>query len=126
MRPITVTVLSDYGRDRTFYQAYEHLFDPPSSRNGYRSPTRMSSRYRRSSRSWIGSRCELIQGDAAAVADLRAHLVAALAVDEPTAEALLWEPPRSLLLEAVPTLVRRLFRRWELAFPGTSGSHAAI
>ena len=28
MRPITLTVLSDYGRDRAFYQAYEHLFDP--------------------------------------------------------------------------------------------------
>ena len=28
MRPITLTVLSDYGRDRAFYQTYEHLFDP--------------------------------------------------------------------------------------------------
>ena len=28
MRPITLTVLSDYGRDRAFYQAFEHLFDP--------------------------------------------------------------------------------------------------
>ena len=28
MRPIMLTVLSDYGRDRAFYQAYEHLFDP--------------------------------------------------------------------------------------------------
>ena len=30
----------------------------------------------------------------------------------------LWEAPRSLLLEAVTTLVRRLFRQWRLAFPG--------
>lgn len=28
MRPITVTVLSDYGRDRALYQSYERLFDP--------------------------------------------------------------------------------------------------
>ena len=28
MRPITLTILSDYGRDRAFYQAYEHLFEP--------------------------------------------------------------------------------------------------
>jgi hypothetical protein len=28
MRPMTVTILSDYGRDRAAYQAYEQLFDP--------------------------------------------------------------------------------------------------
>jgi hypothetical protein len=28
MRPLTVTVLSDYGRDRVAFEAYEHLFDP--------------------------------------------------------------------------------------------------
>lgn len=28
MRPFTVVVLSDYGRDRLVYQAYEQLFDP--------------------------------------------------------------------------------------------------
>ena len=28
MRPITLTVLSDFGRDRSFYQSYETLFDP--------------------------------------------------------------------------------------------------
>ena len=28
MRPITVTILSEYGRDRVSFQNYEHLFDP--------------------------------------------------------------------------------------------------
>ena len=28
MRPLTVMVLSDYGRDRVAFQSYEHLFDP--------------------------------------------------------------------------------------------------
>ena len=28
MRPISVTVLSDYGRDRLLFQNYEKLFDP--------------------------------------------------------------------------------------------------
>ena len=28
MRPLTVTVLSDYGRDRQLFQSFEHLFDP--------------------------------------------------------------------------------------------------
>ena len=31
MRPWTVVVLSDYGRDRLSYQGYEHLFDPELS-----------------------------------------------------------------------------------------------
>ncbi len=28
MRPLSVTVLADYGRDRVTFEAYEHLFDP--------------------------------------------------------------------------------------------------
>ena len=42
----------------------------------------------------------------------------ALGIERSVAETLLWEAPRSLLLEAVPTLVRRLFRNWQLAIPG--------
>lgn len=41
----------------------------------------------------------------------------ALGIDRTVADTLLWEAPRSLLLEAVPTLVRRLFRNWQLAMP---------
>jgi hypothetical protein len=160
MRPITLTVLSDYGRDRAFYQAYEHLFDPSlepqflpignpyilkiqavfalfdwlaARTSGFekawfwdllsRPLPNMKPEVRKIADATRAILSDLVQGDAAALADLRSHLIAALAVDEPTAEALLWEPPRSLLLEAVPTLVRRLFRRWELAFPGPSGNH---
>ena len=32
MRPWTVVVLSDYGRDRLAYQAYDQLFDPETPR----------------------------------------------------------------------------------------------
>ena len=28
MRPWTVTILSDFGRDRLMYQSYDRLFDP--------------------------------------------------------------------------------------------------
>lgn len=65
---------------------------------------------------------QLVQGDEATIADLRTYLVSALSVDETTAQTLLWEAPRSLLLEAVPTLVRRLFRQWQLAFPTAPAS----
>lgn len=57
-----------------------------------------------------------MQGDSAEIDRLRVRLMGALRIDEETAQGLLWGAPRSLLLEAVPTLVRRLFRRWRLAF----------
>ena len=46
----------------------------------------------------------------------------ALGIDRSSAETLLWEAPRSLLLEAVPTLVRRLFRGWQLAIPNAGAT----
>ena len=37
-------------------------------------------------------------------------------ISEVQVDSLLWEPPRSLLLEAIPTLYRRC-KNWKLAFP---------
>ncbi len=159
MRPITLTILSDYGRDRAFYQAYEHLFDPTLEpqhlpiRNPYvlkiqsvfalfdwlaartagygkawqwdllSRPLKSSNQAVRGVMDLTKAKLvELVQGDAATIEDLRAHLISALDIDEVMAETLLWEAPRSLLLEAVPTLVRRLFRQWQLAFPSPAGA----
>jgi hypothetical protein len=159
MRPITLTVLSDYGRDRAFYQAYEHLFDPSVApqylpiRNPYvlkiqatfalfdwlasrssglekawmwdilsRPTTRASSEVERvigSVKKLLG---ELVQGDENTISDFRSYLASALCMTDAGVQALLWEAPRSLLLEAVPTLVRRLFRQWRLAFPATDAA----
>lgn len=157
MRPMMLTVLSDYGRDRAFYQSYEHLFDPTLDpqhlpiRNPYVLKIQavfalfdwLAARTAGFEKAWqwdLLSRplpgaskevravinatkallARLVQGDAATIGDLRGYLASALGVDDITAETLLWEAPRSLLLEAVPTLVRRLFRQWQLAFPGTA------
>ncbi len=154
MRPITLTILSDYGRDRAFYQTYEHLFDPTLKpqhlpiRNSYVLKIQavfalfdwLAARTTGYEKAWqwdVLSRplehsskpvrtvvkrtkeklTELVRGDVAAIEDLRDYLHLALAIDESTVEALLWESPRSLLLEAVPTLVRRLYGQWKLAFP---------
>jgi DEAD/DEAH box helicase/Helicase conserved C-terminal domain len=159
MRPITLTILSDYGRDRAFYQAYEHLFDPTVEPQylPIRNPYVLKIQAVFALFDWLAARTVgyekawqwdllsrplaqptqavrtvidrtraqltlLVQGDAASIEDLRGYLVSALGVDEVTAQALLWEAPRSLLLEAVPTLVRRLFRRWKLAFPDSAGT----
>lgn len=158
MRPITLTVLSDYGRDRAFYQAYEHLFDPALELQNLpiRNPYVLKIQAVYAMFDWLSVRTagfekawqwdllsrpqtnpgqsvqavleqtkttltELIQGKQTTVDDLCRYLVSALAVDQATADILLWEAPRSLLLEAVPTLVRRLFRQWNLAFPGPEG-----
>jgi hypothetical protein len=158
MRPITLTILSDYGRDRAFYQAFEHLFDPSLEpqylpiRNPYvlkiqavfalfdwlaattagyekawqwdilsRPHVQPSAAVRAVLDRTRAKLTQLVQGDAATIEDLRTYLAGALGVDQQLVDTLLWEAPRSLLLEAVPTLVRRLFRNWQLALPGSGG-----
>ncbi|WP_149361075.1 protein DpdJ [Lolliginicoccus suaedae] len=45
-------------------------------------------------------------------AELRAHLCRSLQIGEPVADELLWHPPRSILLAALPALLRRLQTNW--------------
>lgn len=152
MRPLTVTILSDYGRDKIAFQAYEHLFDPvlpPQHlpvKNEY--VLRMQAVF--ALLDWLGQQVHdapasgwmwdllsrpdsvtnglvkqqveatlqsLARGDAAVLGSLKMHLRQALQIPQETVETILWDPPRALLLEAVPTLVRRYFRRWELVNP---------
>ena len=154
MRPIMITVLSDYGRDRAFYQAFEHLFDPTLEaqhlpiRNPYvlkiqavfalidwlamrtsgyekawqwdilsRPQTQSSPEVRAVLERSKAMLTGLIQGDAAIIGDLRNYLAGALQLSPDGVNMLLWEAPRSLMLEAIPTLVRRVFRNWRLAMP---------
>jgi hypothetical protein len=147
MRPWTVVVLSDYGRDRLAYQAYDSLFDPalearalpvanryvlrmqavfalmdwlslqlpqspkgnvysdfsePSSRSEYRS--------RQDGEAALINR--LLQNDSDLQLSLERHLSAALQLEEPDVAALLWDPPRSLMMHVLPTLLRRLSSQW--------------
>jgi len=157
MRPITITVLSDYGRDRAFYQSYERLFDPilEPQHLPIGNPYVLKMQATFALFDWLADEAtgpekawvwdflsrpdtnpnpttakvvtkvkktltQLVQGDEHVIGSLAAHLIGALKVDEETAQGLLWEAPRSLLLEAVPTLVRRLFKNWKLAFPTAS------
>ena len=154
MRPITVTVLSDYGRDRLCFQTYEHLFDPqlPPQKLpvGNQYVLKMQAVF--SLIDWLAVRAgqltsqkgkmwgvlsepkqlakahalatatkeildKLMIHDGGTVNQLRLHLKRALRVDDATVDGLLWDPPRSLLLEAVPTMNRRVTREWRLAFP---------
>ncbi|MCZ8323140.1 MAG: protein DpdJ [Novosphingobium sp.] len=154
MRPITTTILSDYGRDRLCFQTYEHLFDPELPPQqlpiGNQYVLKMQSVF--SLFDWLSVRAShmttyrgtmwrilsgpdalkkagalgqatikildgLMVGDTALIGQLRYHLKRSLRIDEATVDALMWDPPRSLMLEAVPTLHRRMSQNWQLAFP---------
>ncbi|MFO1431289.1 MAG: protein DpdJ [Candidatus Competibacteraceae bacterium] len=152
MRPWTVTVLSDYGRDRLYYQSYERLFEPvlPPQPLPIRNPYLLRMQAAMALLDWLtqdlprgtggnawrhlatpedANRKDAFVRHAIQVLGkvllvespeftaLRNHLLAALQLDEATVDEVLWSPPRSLLLEAIPTLLRRLYRRWQLAFP---------
>jgi hypothetical protein len=151
MRPITVLVLSDYGRDRAAFQSYEQLFDPSVEiaslpvRNLYvlrmqavyatldwiaiQAPARIAgwswrvltgpnsdNRHREFKDHAKGVLQRILQFDSTTIQRLRAHLQNSLSIDNTTLDSILWHPPRSLLLEALPTLARRLFRDWKLAY----------
>jgi hypothetical protein len=154
MRPLTVTILSDYGRDRICFQAYEHLFDPELPPQqlpiGNQYVLKMQAVFAffdwlsvRTSQmtTYKGTMWRMLSGpkpfaeaqslaeatrkildglmvsDQALIGQLRQHLKRALRVDDTTVEGLLWDPPRSLMLEAIPTLTRRITQAWRLAFP---------
>ena len=56
----------------------------------------------------------LLAGDTTLREDLERALRVALGVDEDELQSVLWEPPRSLMLEAIPTMLRRLNTEWQV------------
>lgn len=60
---------------------------------------------------------ELLAGSDLLLRSLRQHLSRALALTPDEVEEVLWEPPRSLMLELLPTLRRRLATGWRMAAP---------
>ncbi|HJQ12902.1 MAG TPA: protein DpdJ [Gemmatimonadaceae bacterium] len=156
MRPWTVAVLSDYGRDRAAYQSYDLLFSaslaPRHLPLGNRSVLRMQATYalfewlanklppQESPDPWwdfsqpadeikfggvaegVGRRQPLyvkhlrsLLEEESVRLEFSSFLRRALRVPDEVAIALVWEPPRSVLMEAIPTLLRRLERAWKKA-----------
>jgi hypothetical protein len=153
MRPWTVVVLSDYGRDRSAYQGYDQLFSPTLPPRhlplGNRAVLRMQAAYalcdwlarrlppNQGSDPWsdfsqppsdvtntqfaqqLAARHRLYAQFLRALLEQRSvrdeftgFLARSLAIDEDEAIALLWEAPRAVLTEVVPTLLRRLETGW--------------
>lgn len=151
MRPWTVVVLSDYGRDRLAYQGYDLLFDPSLEatslplQNTY--VIRMQAGFAfmdwltsRLPKGWKGStwfdlagpievnqprqkfaaqrqqmELQLIEAcltDSSIRGQMLAHVKAALGITDEQLHAIAWEAPRSLLLDLLPTLRRRLASNW--------------
>ncbi len=155
MRPWTVVVLSDYGRDRLAYQGYDLLFDPELPprylpvHNRY--VLRMQALFACMEwleqrlagaslpkgsvyRDWSGPSDKSIQRDrqrwmakflrefvtGTAQQSIRAefdiYLAQALQISAEEVQAILWDPPRSVMRAALPTLLRRLefnWKRWQ-------------
>ena len=151
MRPWTVTVLSDFGRDRLMYQSYDRLFDPvlrPFTlpvRNRY--ILRMQAGFamldwlaasngEQETKGWwwpaisgpaenarqekqhdkaLDVLSKVLETPGQLRNDLVNHVRRALKLetDHETNE-ILWGSPRSLLLEVLPTLIRRLETDWKL------------
>ncbi|RYG32875.1 DEAD/DEAH box helicase, partial [bacterium] len=155
MRPWTMVVLSDYGRDRIAYQGYDLLFDPELSvrslPTGNRYVRRIQSVYatldylslqiegaprgsvwkdlsgattfgpslRRQER--LAKAVLRILEEPAEQARFTAYLGRALKLTEPEILPLLWDHPRPLLTEVLPTALRRLESQWR----NRSGVHEA-
>lgn len=149
MRPWTLIVLSDFGRDRLAFQGYDELFSPLLSprdlpvanpyirrmhaahalldwlaRNvmeanvwqdasGPADPQKPWAAKSRERQEHLAAALRGLLDNAARRDNLREYLRGALRLPTAAVERLLWEPPRSLLLEVVPTLERRLRTNWQ-------------
>lgn len=60
---------------------------------------------------------DLYAGNKRLVDSLASHLRGALKLDDEELDDVLWRPPRSLMMEFLPTLRRRLAGDWQLAVP---------
>jgi superfamily II DNA or RNA helicase len=146
MRPWTVAVLSDYGRDRLAYQSYDLLFDPElpmrtlpvgnryvmriqavyatldylsvmlgSSRPGsvwqdLSSSSR--SNYQRSRQMALAGLIHRILTIPAELERYTSYLATALRIEESAVAPLLWDHPRPLMTQVLPTALRRLESDW--------------
>lgn len=151
MRPWTIVVLSDYGRDRVAYQAYDLLFDPELSvrslPTGNRYVRRIQSVYATldylsqqlggspegsvwrnlaEPTNWppdqkrqgaLARAITRILAEPGERDRYAAYLAQALKLDADEVSLLLWDHPRPLLTEVLPTALRRLETEWRIRPP---------
>ncbi len=145
MRPWTVVVLSDYGRDRIAYQGYDLLFSPVLEKRSLPIANRYVIRIQAvfTFMDWVAQQLatankgsvwndfagqssyansrqkleiELIKNileTEAGERNLEIYIQSALHLTKNEVEAVFWEPPRSLMMAMLPTLLRRLESGWK-------------
>lgn len=159
MRPMTLTVLSEYGRDRISFQAYEHLFDPSIEHQPLPIQNQYVLRIQAvfSLMDWLSMKIshqmpfgwlwnvlsrpvekpndiklkkeiqnclkDLIRNDIETINSLSDHIKDSLCLSDEQVQSVLWDPPRSIMLEVIPTLLRRIFSEWKLAYPVEGVTH---
>lgn len=160
IRPWTLVVLSDFGRDRLAYQGYDTLFDPELRPRrlplANRHILKMQAAY--SCLDWIADQLSIntsghVWAEASGPVDfepsrrrqeaganllrdvlscgdslsrLQDWLRRALRLSSSVeVDALLWESPRSLMAEVLPTLLRRWENAWQADRPGVVEHHAS-
>lgn len=154
MRPWTITILSDYGRDRFVYQGFEQLFNPLLEQRVLPLQNRyvqrmqavyclidwLASELKRKRVTMYGNLWSDLSGEShhpsqterqnAVVAilldvvgnakyreKLENHIRKSLRITDEELSDILWEPPRSIMMAVIPTLLRRLKSQWQAYFP---------
>jgi len=139
MRPWTVVVLSDYGKDRIVYQHYEQLIAPEIRQQ--KLPIDNSHIHRMqaclSVLEWIGQKVgksmwtvlnyphknlqvlpkiqEILQTCITNIdlqGELISHVARALGLSSEEVQRVFWQSPRSIILEFLPFLHRRVSTKW--------------
>lgn len=140
-RPWTMVILSDFGRDRLAYQAFETLLSP--TLRARRLPVdnlhvlKMQAAY--SLLDWLAEKVagfdarrdlqpgrpathravlhqlQRVLDEPAGERELERFVRRSLALDQRQIQAVMWDPPRALMTNVVPTLHRRLQTGWRTA-----------
>ncbi len=141
-RPWMLIILSEFGRDRVTYQHYEKLLDPEiklqslpldnshiqrmqaamatldwfvlkvpgfNPWSDFNNPKRKLDNNKREK---LLKLIEKVLDDSTDRSHLINYLANALAIEESELNKLLWQPPRSIFLEFLPTIRKRLVSKW--------------
>lgn len=140
MRPWMLVILSEFGRDRVAFQRYEELLSPEIKRQGL--PLHNSHIQKMQAAmallDWLSAQLgsgavwtilrkpqinksyckkllmlvEQLLQPSSQQDRFKTYLKDALQVDDDTLNRILWAPPRSVMLEVLPTLQRKLVTDW--------------
>jgi hypothetical protein len=95
------------------------LGEPPNLRGSVREDlTKPGTGVKATRQSKVAEILQDVLDNEARLSELKRHLCDALRLDSDEVDALLWEGPRSVVLEAIPTALRRLQSGWQIVRDG--------